>query len=96
LFPELVIPGEECLNLNVWTAVVSTLGEECSHALIGDAPPQAVADTAHGAWVRFVADGDPGWPRYNTANRSTALIDEGITVADDPDGAEREVWASRR
>ena len=76
--------------------VFDLLDDERSHALIGDAPPQVVADTAHGAWVRFVADGDPGWPRYNTANRSTALIDEGITVADDPDGAEREVWASRR
>jgi len=30
------------------------------------------------------------------ADRSTALIDEGITVVEDPDGAEREVWASRR
>jgi hypothetical protein len=29
-------------------------------------------------------------------DRSTALIDEGITVVDDPDDAEREVWASRR
>jgi len=76
--------------------VFDLIGDESSHALIGDAPPQVVADTAHGAWVRFVADGDPGWPRYNTADLSTALIDEGITVADDPDGAEREVWASRR
>lgn len=59
-------------------------------------PPQVVAYAAHGAWVRFVADGDPGWPRYSTAGRSTALIDDRITVADDPDGAEREVWASRR
>lgn len=38
--------------------VFDLLDDECSHALIGDAPPQAVADTAHGAWVRFVADGD--------------------------------------
>jgi para-nitrobenzyl esterase len=76
--------------------VFDLLGDESSHALIGDAPPQVVAYAAHGAWVRFVADGDPGWPRYSTAGRSTALIDEGITVADDPDGAEREVWASRR
>jgi para-nitrobenzyl esterase len=76
--------------------VFDLLGDESSHALIGDAPPQVVADAAHGAWVRFAADGDPGWPRYSTAGRSTALIDEGITVADDPDGAEREVWASRR
>jgi para-nitrobenzyl esterase len=76
--------------------VFDLLGDESSHALIGDAPPQAVADTAHGAWVRFVTDGDPGWPRYNLAERATALIDEGITVVDDPDGAERDVWAGRR
>jgi para-nitrobenzyl esterase len=72
--------------------VFDLLGDESGRALIGDAPPQAVADTAHSAWVRFVADGDPGWPRYNLADRSTALIDEGLTVAADPDGAEREVW----
>lgn len=76
--------------------VFDLLDEESSRALIGDAPPQVVADTAHGAWVRFVADGDPGWPRYDIADRATGLIDEGITVAGDPDGAEREVWAGRR
>ncbi|MEV1171544.1 carboxylesterase/lipase family protein [Nonomuraea sp. NPDC049784] len=76
--------------------VFDLLDEESSHALVGDEPSQVVADTAHGAWVRFVADSDPGWPRYNLADRSTALIDEGITVVDDPDGAEREVWAGRR
>ncbi|MEU0564808.1 carboxylesterase/lipase family protein [Nonomuraea sp. NPDC005983] len=76
--------------------VFDLLDEESTHALIGDEPPQIVADTAHGAWVRFVADGDPGWPRYTLADRSTALIDEGITVVDAPDGAEREGWAGRR
>ncbi|MFG1963228.1 carboxylesterase family protein [Nonomuraea sp. NPDC049028] len=75
--------------------VFDLLDEKSSQVLIGDEPPQVVADTAHGAWVRFVAEGDPGWPRYNLANRSTALIDERITVADDPDGAEREVWTNR-
>jgi Salmonella virulence plasmid 65kDa B protein/Carboxylesterase family len=76
--------------------VFDLLDDESSHALIGDAPPQAVADTAHGAWVCFVADGDPGWPRYNLAEQATALIDEGITGAGDPDGAERDLWAGRR
>jgi para-nitrobenzyl esterase len=75
--------------------VFDLLDDQCCHGLIGDAPPQAVADTAHGAWVRFVASGDPGWPRYSTAERATALIDEEITVVDDPDGSEREVWADR-
>ncbi len=76
--------------------VFDLLADERSHALIGDAPPQVAADTAHGAWVRFAADGDPGWPRYTIPDRATALIDEGIIVADDPDGAEREAWAGRR
>ncbi|GII82615.1 carboxylic ester hydrolase [Sphaerisporangium siamense] len=76
--------------------VFDLLDEESSHALIGDEPCQAVADTAHGAWVRFVTDGEPGWPRYNLAERSTALIDQQITVVNDPGGAEREVWAGRR
>ncbi|MBO0747823.1 MAG: carboxylesterase/lipase family protein, partial [Acidimicrobiaceae bacterium] len=74
--------------------VFDILDEDSNHALIGDDPPQAVADTVHGAWVRFVADGDPGWPRYKLDDRATALIDEQITVVGDPDGGEREVWAS--
>lgn len=76
--------------------VFDLLDEESSRALIGDKPPQVVADTAHGAWVRFVAEGDPGWPRYSLAERSTALIDQGITVVDDSGGAEREAWAGLR
>ncbi|MEV0811119.1 carboxylesterase family protein [Micromonospora sp. NPDC050200] len=74
--------------------VFDVLDEESIHALIGKQPSQVVAKTAHDAWVNFVADGAPGWRRYNLANRSTALIDEGITVVNDPDRAEREVWAS--
>ena len=75
--------------------VFDLLDDRSSYALIGDTPPQVVADTAHGAWARFVADGDPGWPRYNLADRPTALIDDRITVVDDPDDAERRVWAGR-
>lgn len=30
-------------------------------ALLGKRPPQALADAMHGAWVRFIRDGDPGW-----------------------------------
>jgi para-nitrobenzyl esterase len=34
-------------------------------ALLGvDGGPQELATRMHGAWVRFVAGGDPGWPRY--------------------------------
>jgi para-nitrobenzyl esterase len=76
--------------------VFDTLDDVTIHPLVGTDPPQAVADVAHAAWVRFVADGDPGWPRYDTGTRTTALLDAELTVVDDPDGAEREIWTGRR
>jgi para-nitrobenzyl esterase len=76
--------------------VFDTLDDVTAHALIGTAPPQAVADTAHAAWVRFVTGGDPGWPCYDEDSRTTGLLDEQLTVVDDPDGAERELWIGRR
>ena len=76
--------------------VFDTLDDVTIRPLIGDDPPQAVADVAHAAWVRFVADGDPGWPRYDTGSRTTALLEAELTVVDDPAGAEREVWTGRR
>lgn len=34
-------------------------------ALLGDvAAPGELATAVHGAWIRFAATGDPGWPRY--------------------------------
>ncbi|HEY1176444.1 MAG TPA: carboxylesterase family protein, partial [Phytomonospora sp.] len=72
--------------------VFDLLDETACHPLVGDRPSRAVGATAHGAWVRFVTDGDPGWPRYDLADRPTALIGERITVAHDPGGAERETW----
>ncbi|MDU0348360.1 carboxylesterase, partial [Actinomyces sp. MRS3W] len=32
----------------------------CEHTL-GSAPPQALADAMHSAWVRFIQTGRPGW-----------------------------------
>ena len=34
-------------------------------ALVGDAAPQQLATDVHADWVRFVRDGDPGWPRWS-------------------------------
>jgi len=31
----------------------------------GNHPPQSLADTVHGAYVAFIRDGDPGWPRWS-------------------------------
>ena len=39
-------------------------------ALLGlEGGPQELADRMHGAWVRFVREGDPGWPAHPHAER---------------------------
>lgn len=58
----------------------------------GDDPPQQLADEVHGAWVRFVTDGDPGWPRYDSDRRATQLFDEASGVVDDANADLRELW----
>ncbi|MFC8361292.1 hypothetical protein ACFUIY_15670 [Streptomyces griseorubiginosus] len=49
---------------------------------LGTAPPQALADAMHSAWVRFVRHGDPGWRpashgtgmRWDTAGEETEVF----------------------
>ncbi|MFF8828902.1 carboxylesterase/lipase family protein [Streptomyces sp. NPDC015131] len=59
----------------------------------GHAPPQALADAMHGAWVAFATTGDPGWPAYDTRTRPTMVFDDPApTVAHDPRARERTLW----
>ena len=60
--------------------------------LAGDTPSADVVATAHGVWVAFVRDGDPGWAPYTAETRTTGVLTEQLTVVDDPDGAERAAW----
>ncbi len=53
---------------------------------------QAVATEMFEAWVRFIATGDPGWPRYTTADRVTHLFDDVSTTVSDPDREQRLLW----
>jgi para-nitrobenzyl esterase len=41
------------------------LGEEHVARIAGVDPPQTLADAVHGAYVAFVRDRDPGWPRWS-------------------------------
>ncbi|WP_258341067.1 carboxylesterase/lipase family protein [Saccharopolyspora gregorii] len=50
-------------NLAVATGPTGLLGEE---------PDRALADRLHGAWVSFVATGDPGWPEHRGGHVFTA------------------------
>ena len=58
--------------------------------------PQQVADTMHQAWIKFINDGDPGWPAYSLEQRSTMCFDEVSAVINDPDQLEREAWQGLR
>ena len=44
----------------------------------------------HGAVVRFVVSGDPGWPRYDLGSRQAVIFAEKSAVADDLLRLERE------
>ena len=64
--------------------------------LVGTDPPQALADEMHRAWVGFVADADPGWPRYERSRRTVMRFDVRSEVVEDPAGAERQLWEGIR
>jgi len=55
--------------------VFDTLDEEGMEAMLGDAPPQQIADTMHKAWVNFATTGDPCWPQF---------AEESITIKNPP------------
>ena len=62
-------------------------------AFTGDGPGRdAVADAFSGALLRFARHGDPGWTRYDTADRVTMTIDEVSREVGDPEGEIRELW----
>jgi para-nitrobenzyl esterase len=69
-----------------------TIDVPSARALVGDAPSRAAADRVHRIWVDFVTSGEPGWDRYEPGRRTTALLADDVTVADDPAGAERALW----
>lgn len=69
-----------------------TLAHEAHGALMGTAAPQALADDMHGAWVRFIRDGDPGWARYDLDRRPVQDFGEQVRLVEDPRGEQRALW----
>ncbi|MEZ5237342.1 MAG: carboxylesterase family protein, partial [Acidimicrobiales bacterium] len=60
-----------------------------------DVRPDAVAalsEEVASAWVRFASTGDPGWPRYDVAERTTRIFDAASRLERDPAGPERQCW----
>jgi para-nitrobenzyl esterase len=44
------------------------------------------------AWTAFAATGDPGWPAYDPAQRTTCVIDVEPTTAAYPEEVSRQLW----
>jgi para-nitrobenzyl esterase len=62
--------------------------------LIGDdlAEAEVVSAQMRGAWTRFAADGDPGWPAYDPVDRLTWVLDTEPEVATYPEESSRRIW----
>ncbi|HEY3410127.1 MAG TPA: carboxylesterase family protein [Propionicimonas sp.] len=48
-------------------------------SVAGSDPPRELADELHGAWVRFIARGDPGWPSWDGRNARVFGADQADT-----------------
>ncbi|GHJ45585.1 carboxylic ester hydrolase [Catellatospora sp. TT07R-123] len=73
--------------------VFDTLASSDGKALAGDAPPQALADTMHRAWVAFAATGDPGWPAWDPTRPVMRFDAPTSAVVHAPRAAELAAWA---
>jgi para-nitrobenzyl esterase len=73
--------------------VFGTLAEPGVTEVAGDGPPEQLARQIHGAWVRFAAEGDPGWARYEASTRQVMVFADHSAVAGDPLRLERETWS---
>jgi para-nitrobenzyl esterase len=85
------VPGQAFHCLDVPFAF-GNLHEPGVGAAAGDAPPAGLAAAMHGAWVRFVTDGDPGWAQYSARDRQVMLFCEKSCVASDPVRLARLAW----
>ena len=75
--------------------VFDTLGLG-TEPMLGQNPPQPLADAMHRAWVAFATSGDCGWPRYDGARRRTMRFDTECRVVDNPLARELAMWQGVR
>ncbi|MET7378906.1 carboxylesterase family protein [Streptomyces sp. NPDC005526] len=66
-----------------------------SRKLAGEGAPQELADAMHAAWVRFAAEGDPGWEVWDAAHPVRIFGDGPPYTALGPRDAELALWTAR-
>lgn len=59
--------------------------------LLGENPPQALADSIHKIWVDYARDGTAPWPEYEPVGRQVYRLDLGQAMRD-PDIPAADVW----
>jgi para-nitrobenzyl esterase len=72
--------------------VFDNLSAEGAEPALGAAPPAALADRMHEAWLAFARDGDPGWRAFDDTCVVMIFDDPGGGLAADPRGDERRIW----
>jgi para-nitrobenzyl esterase len=83
-----------CHGLDV-PLVFGNLSSGNTALLIGDtehAEAEALSARIRAAWTSFAADGEPGWPAYDTERRLVQLLDETSSVTSYPEEASRHLW----
>lgn len=68
-----------CLDVPFW---FDHLDADGVSTIAGDVPPADLAAAMHAAAVRFVRDGDPGWPAWDATARRARIFDARASTPD--------------
>lgn len=72
--------------------VFDNLARAADDQVIGENPPQDLADTMNSAWVAFATTANPGWPAFDDSRPVRIFDADGGSVQHDPRGDERAIW----
>ncbi len=68
--------------------------EPDARKLAGEGAPRDLSDAMHGAWVRFVTDGSPGWERWHDGHPVRVFGDGAPHTVHGPRDRELALWAA--
>ncbi|AWB82722.1 carboxylesterase/lipase family protein [Corynebacterium yudongzhengii] len=78
--------------------VFNSVDTQATKATAGEDLPKTLVAAAHGAWVSFIKNFDPGWkPYFDAETTTTGVLDaNGLTVAEDLDEELLSTWEDYR